>query len=76
MSRSKPDTTERSCLSCPEMFQSTGPGNRICQPCKNIRGQRLLPNLKEVSLQGDGSSNDVLKSMRFIDGNNYLGDDV
>lgn len=27
--------TERVCLKCNKKFQSHGPGNRICDPCKN-----------------------------------------
>jgi hypothetical protein len=26
----------RTCLSCSQTFQSTGPGNRICSPCKEL----------------------------------------
>lgn len=29
------DTTPRRCLRCQKMFDSEGPGNRLCQPCKS-----------------------------------------
>ena len=32
-----PGTTRRACLRCQKMFDSEGPGNRICQPCKGNR---------------------------------------
>jgi hypothetical protein len=28
----------RRCLSCDDYFASTGPGNRICLPCKSLDG--------------------------------------
>jgi hypothetical protein len=27
---------DRKCLSCAGMFRSSGPGNRICAPCKGL----------------------------------------
>lgn len=30
-----PKTPQRRCLSCQKMFDSTGPGNRICTSCKS-----------------------------------------
>ena len=27
---------QRRCLSCERQFSSTGPGNRICSPCKSL----------------------------------------
>jgi hypothetical protein len=30
-----PATTERKCLRCQRKFDSTGPGNRMCTPCRS-----------------------------------------
>jgi hypothetical protein len=32
---SPPDTTPRNCLRCQKQFDSEGPHNRLCNPCKN-----------------------------------------
>jgi hypothetical protein len=30
-----PTTTPRKCLRCDKVFDSTGPGNRMCTPCRS-----------------------------------------
>lgn len=32
----KHETTERKCLRCKEPFQSWGPGNRLCELCRDV----------------------------------------
>ncbi len=39
---------KRTCLKCNRLFDSTGPGNRICRPCRQINDR--LP-VTEAQLQ-------------------------
>jgi len=40
---------KRTCLKCNRLFNSTGPGNRICKPCQRINAR--LPRYTEEQLQ-------------------------
>lgn len=40
----------RTCLKCSKLFHSTGPGNRICQPCHRVNA-RLRPSESELQRQ-------------------------
>jgi hypothetical protein len=40
---------KRTCLKCNQLFDSTGPGNRICRRCQQINAR--LPRLSEEQLQ-------------------------
>ena len=35
-SKSDVETKKRTCLKCNKPFDSTGPGNRICPPCRRM----------------------------------------
>lgn len=39
----------RTCLKCNRLFDSTGPGNRICKRCSQINAR--LPRFTEEQLQ-------------------------
>jgi len=40
---------KRTCLKCDQLFDSTGPGNRICRRCQQINDR--LPRLTEEQMQ-------------------------
>lgn len=40
---------KRTCLKCNRLFDSAGPGNRICRRCQQINDR--LPQLTEAQLQ-------------------------
>lgn len=42
------EAKKRTCLKCNKHFDSTGPGNRICRPCRQINDR--LP-ISETQLQ-------------------------
>jgi len=42
------EAKKRTCLKCNRLFDSTGPGNRICRPCRQINDR--LP-ISETQLQ-------------------------
>ncbi len=37
--RPRSDPKKRTCLKCGKLFDSTGPGNRICKRCAQINGR-------------------------------------
>lgn len=40
---------KRTCLKCDKLFDSSGPGNRICRRCQRINDR--LPRFTEAQLQ-------------------------
>lgn len=40
---------QRTCLKCNRLFDSTGPGNRICRRCQQVNAK--LPRFTEEQMQ-------------------------
>lgn len=50
----------RNCLRCGKRFLSTGPGNRMCDPCRGVSASPYAPD----GYTGRGSMTDILTSRR------------
>lgn len=50
----KPLTKQRKCLRCLSLFDSVGPGNRICEPCssQNTELSDCATDVSAVSVEG------------------------
>lgn len=43
------EATKRTCLKCNKLFDSEGPGNRICPRCRQVNAR--LPKFTEAQMQ-------------------------